>query len=90
MRGMVSTPSLFRLLRVNPIVGRTFTDDEGALGNDARVLLTEGLWRERFGGDLEVIGRTLLLSGREFTIVGVLPRDFVFGDPRARFWVPSR
>ena len=42
MRGMVATPSLFRLLRVNPVVGRTFTDDESALGNEAKVILTEG------------------------------------------------
>ena len=51
MRGMVATPSLFRLLRVNPAHGRIFTDEEGTLGNDARVILTDGLWRELFGAD---------------------------------------
>jgi putative ABC transport system permease protein len=88
MRGMVATPSLFRLLRVNPAHGRIFTDDEGSLGNEARIILTDGLWRELFGADPTIIGRTLLLTGREFTIIGILPRHFSFGDPAARFWVP--
>jgi predicted permease len=88
MPGMVATPSLFRLLRVNPALGRVFSDDEGEPGNDTRVILTDGLWRELFGADHAVIGRTLRMSGREFTIVGVLPRGFSFGDPDARFWIP--
>ncbi len=88
MRGMVATPSLFRLLRVNPAHGRIFTDDEGRPGNDTRVILTDGLWRELFGADPTVVGRTLRMSGRDFTIVGVLPRGFSFGDPDARFWIP--
>jgi predicted permease len=88
IRGMVATPSLFRLLRVTPAQGRIFTEDEGTVGNDTSVILTDGLWRELFGADPAAIGRTLLLSGRDLTIVGVLPRDFSFGDPSARFWVP--
>jgi predicted permease len=88
MPGMVATPSLFRLLRVNPVHGRIFTDDEGQPGNDSRVILTDGLWGELFGADPTAIGRTLRMNGREFTIVGILPREFSFGDPDARFWVP--
>ena len=88
VRGMIATPSLFRLLRVTPSHGRIFTDDEGTLGNESRVILTDGLWRELYGGDPGAIGRSLRLSGREFTIVGILPRDFSFGDPDARFWIP--
>jgi len=88
MRGMVATPSLFRLLRVNPVHGRIFTDDEGEPGNDNRVILTDGLWRELFAADPAVIGRSLRMSGREVTIVGILPRGFSFGDPDARFWMP--
>ena len=88
MRGMVATPSLFRLLRVNPTHGRIFADNEGTPGNETRVVLTDGLWRELFGRDPAAIGRTLLLDGRDYTIVGILPRDFSFGDPGARFWIP--
>jgi predicted permease len=88
MSGMVATPSLFRLLRVNPTHGRFFTNDDATPGNDARVILTDGLWRESFGADPAVIGRTMRLNGRDSTIVGILPRHFAFGDPEARFWVP--
>ncbi len=88
MSGMVATPSLFRLLRVNPTHGRIFTNDEGTPGNDARVMLTDGLWRELFGADPSAIGRTMRLNGRDYTIVGILPRHFAFGDPDARFWIP--
>jgi putative ABC transport system permease protein len=88
VRGMVATPSLFRLLRVTPQYGRVFTEDEGTRGHETRVLLTDGLWRELFGADPAAVGRTLRLTGQEFTIVGILPRDFSFGDPDTRFWVP--
>jgi predicted permease len=88
MPGMVATPSLFRLLRVNPAQGRIFTEAEGTVGNDTRIILTDGLWRELFGADPTVMGRTLRLTGRDYTIVGILPRDFSFGDPAARFWIP--
>ena len=76
MRGMIATPSLFRLLRVNAAQGRIFTNAEGTAGNDARVILTDGLWRELLGADPAAIGRTLRLNGNEYTIVGVLPRNF--------------
>ncbi len=88
MRGMVATPSLFRLLRISPTHGRVFTEDEGTLDHDARIIITDGLWRELFGADRTVIGRTLRVTGREFTIVGILPPEFSFGDPDARFWIP--
>jgi hypothetical protein len=88
MRGMVATPSLFRLLRVTPTYGRIFTEEEGTLDREARIIITDGLWRELFGADRTVIGRTLRVTGREFTIVGILPPEFSFGDPDARFWIP--
>lgn len=88
MSGMIATPSLLRLLRVTPVHGRIFTEDEGTPGNDARVILTDGLWRELYGGDPAAVGRTLRLTGRDCVIVGILPRDFTFGDPEARFWIP--
>jgi predicted permease len=88
MRGMIATPSLFRLLRVNAARGRIFTDAEGTTGNDARVILSDGLWRELFGGDPAAVGRALGLDGHEYTVVGILPRDFSFVDPTARFWIP--
>ena len=83
-----ATPSLFRLLRVVPAHGRIFTESEGATGNDERIILSDGLWRDLSGGDPAIVGRTLRLTGRDFTIVGILPPGFSFGGPDIRFWIP--
>ena len=101
VRGMRATPSLFRLLRVPPALGRTFTDAEGEMGADRRILLSHGLWQRLYGGDPGVVGRELRLgwTGEPYTIVGVMPADFSFfdrgydGHARApgedvQFWVP--
>ncbi|HYL77360.1 MAG TPA: ABC transporter permease [Bryobacteraceae bacterium] len=86
--GMAATPSLFRLLRVPPELGRTFIDDEGELGANQKVILSHGLWQRLFAGDRAALGRELRLNGRPFTIVGVMPQNFLFVDPTVRFWVP--
>ena len=101
VRGMRATPSLFRLLRVPPALGRTFTDTEGEIGAEQKVILSHGLWRRLYGGDPSVIGRTLRLgwTGRAYTIVGVMPQGFRFFDlgydghagsstRDVQFWIP--
>ncbi|MGH9794519.1 MAG: ABC transporter permease [Candidatus Acidiferrales bacterium] len=85
---MAATPSLFRLLRVAPALGRAFTNDEGEIGAEQKVILSHGLWQQLYAGDSDVLGRELRLSGRPFTVVGVMPRDFLFMDPDVRLWVP--
>jgi predicted permease len=86
--GMEGTPSLFRLLRVSPILGRAFADNEGEIGNAQKVMLSYALWQKLYAGDMSILGRELRLNSRPFTIVGVMPRDFLFVDPNVRFWVP--
>jgi predicted permease len=88
VRGMNATPSLFRLLRAAPVLGRAFDVSEGEVGAEQKVILSDGLWRQLFGTDWTVLGRGLRLSGRSFTIVGVMPRGFSFVDPKVRFWIP--
>jgi predicted permease len=85
---MVATPSLFRLLQVGPLLGRGFTEDEAEVGGEQKVLLSYGMWQQLYGGDRTVLGRELQLSGRSFTIVGVMPPDFSFVDPEVRVWIP--
>jgi putative ABC transport system permease protein len=87
--GMTATPSLFPLLQVPPVLGRAFTASEGEVGDEQKVILSYGLWQQLYGDDRAVLGRQLRLSGRPFTIVGVMPRDFVFIDPEVRLWVPA-
>jgi predicted permease len=88
LSGMEGTPSLFRLLRVSPVLGRTFSDNEGEIGSAQKVLLSYALWQKLYAGDTSILGRELRLNGRPFTVVGVMPRDFLFVDPNVRFWVP--
>ena len=81
-----TTPSLFRILRVHPLIGRLFHEDEGASNQPGAVILSYSLWHERFGGRSDVVGDALQLNDRPYTIVGVMPRDFVFPDPETRAW----
>jgi putative ABC transport system permease protein len=87
--GMIATPSLFRLLQITPSLGRTFTDAEGEIGGEQKVILSYGLWQQLYGGNAQALGSELRLSGRPFTVVGVMPRNFVFIDPEVRLWIPA-
>ena len=82
VRGMRATPSLFRLLQVAPALGRVFTDAEGQIGADRKVILSHGLWQQLYGGHPSAIGSELRLgwTGQSYTIVGVMPRGFTFFD----------
>ncbi len=80
--GANATPSLFRALGVRPILGRTFLPDEGMSPTGRAVLLSHGLWQRRFGGDPNVVGKTVKLNGPDYTVVGVLPPDFIISPRR--------
>jgi predicted permease len=73
-----ATANLFSLLGVTPQLGRTFTPSEDQPGRDDAMVISDGLWRRRFGGDASALGRTVHLGGRPFTIVGILPPSFRF------------
>jgi len=88
IRGMLVTPSWFKLLRVSPALGRAFADEDGEIGSDQKVILSQGLWQQLYAADKSAIGRELRISGRPFTIVGVLPSGFNFIDPDVRLWIP--
>ncbi len=78
----------FDVFRTAPRLGRTFAAAEDAPGQDRVVVLGEGLWRRRFGGDPGVLGRGIRLGGESYTVVGVMPAGF---DPlldHAQLWVP--
>jgi len=75
---LVATPSFYRILQVNPALGRIFTDEEGEEGKDRKVLLSYGFWQRKFAGNRSVIGQTVQLSGAPFEVVGVMPDGFNF------------
>lgn len=88
VRTMQATPSFFRLVRVPPRLGRIFTEQEGEVGHEKEVILSQGLWKTQFAGDPAAIGRDLRIDGEPHTIVGVMPAGFVFFDPDAVMWTP--
>ncbi|HZU26795.1 MAG TPA: ABC transporter permease [Bryobacteraceae bacterium] len=74
---VVVVGDLFRVLQVRPALGRMFRHDEIRNGASARVaLLSHAYWRRRFGGDADILGRTMRLDGNPYTIVGVMPIGF--------------
>jgi predicted permease len=76
--GAQVSAGLFPLLGVKPQLGRAFSAEENEPGRDNVVLLSHGLWRRRFGADPGIIGRTLSLSDRSYTVIGVMPPSFQF------------
>ena len=74
--GRAITPNLFGVLGVAPALGRTFSEAEGLPNGPHSVILSDGLWRRRFGGDPKIIGRTIATAGGSATVVGVMPSDF--------------
>jgi predicted permease len=82
-------PNFFATLGVKPALGRAFVDGEDVSDGPHVVMLTYGYWRSDFGGDPQVIGRTITLDSKPVTIVGVLPRDFQFAPSKDfPLWVP--
>jgi putative ABC transport system permease protein len=87
LRGASVSQGTFELLRVAPVLGRTFTAEEDKPKQDAVVVLGNSLWQRRFGGDKQVIGKTIMLNSLQRTVVGVMPPGFKFPD-NAELWVP--
>jgi putative ABC transport system permease protein len=84
----VSQP-YFDLLGVRPSLGRTFRPEEDLVpGRDAVVILSDPLWRHRFGADPEVVGKTIQIDNHVFTVVGVMPPWFRGVTDQAQLWVP--
>jgi len=85
--GRVSA-NVFDVLGVPPALGRGFREGEDRPGNTGVVILSHGYWQSNFGGDPEVLGRTLELNREQHTIIGVMPAEFVFPLVTTKIWVP--
>ncbi|HSB08445.1 MAG TPA: ABC transporter permease [Blastocatellia bacterium] len=83
----VSNCNFFQLLGVNPQLGRLFTEADDHYGAARTVMLSHELWQTRFGGEPDLIGKTILLSGDSYTVIGVLPRRFEYLEA-ADLYVP--
>ncbi len=86
-RGARVSDAFFRTLGVTPILGRDFHAGEDAPGSPHTVLLSYGAWQKRFGANRAVVGQSITLSNIDYTIIGVLPREFHFAPlGEADFW----
>ena len=81
VRPLEVTPSFLGVIGVTPALGRDFRTEEATDGRNRVVVISDALWRRRFGADRSVVGRTVAFNGRTFEIIGVLP---------AQFWWPTR
>ena len=79
--GAVVSPALFPLLGVEPIAGRTFSEEEQGEGHDDLIVISERLWKRRFNSDPALVGKPLLLNGRKYIVIGVMPASFEFPIP---------
>ena len=87
--GVRSMGSIFDVLQSRPLLGRTLTGRDDQPGAAPVCVLSHGTWQRVFGGDPDVIGRSIALDGTASTVIGVMPPDFRFPDRDAEFWVPS-
>jgi putative ABC transport system permease protein len=90
---------LFDVLGIRPFLGRSFAKEDEIPGQNEVVILSHSLWQRRFGGDVELIGKKILLDGQSYVVVGIMPRGFVFPggtgaamamsvNKPAELWVP--
>jgi len=94
VRGAEVSANFFSLWGVQPILGRVFAMDEERSEADRVVVLSQAFWRARLGGDPQIIGKTIELepetesSYQQYTVIGVMPRHFVFPEEEVDYWIP--
>lgn len=86
VRGAALTANVFPLIRTPPLAGRVFSSADDRPGGPRVVVMSEGLWRRRFGGDPGVVGRAVRISGEPWTVVGIMPQRFRWWD--CDLWFP--
>ena len=82
------TPSFFPLLRAKALRGRVFRAEEGEIGGEHKVILSYATWQRLFAGSEAAMGKDLRLNGVPYSIVGVMPADFLFLKADTQIWIP--
>ena len=88
LAGMMVTASLLPLLRVQPILGRRFSEEDDAPGSQQTVMLSHAYWQRQFGADPGVLGSTLRINGTPHQVIGVLPPAFTLPGENANVYMP--
>jgi len=87
LEGAIVDPEFFSVLRVQPILGRSFSEEENQPGHGHAVILGNALWRDHFSSDPHIVGRSIILNGENYNVVGVMDAKFSFPS-WAKLWVP--
>ena len=82
------TWNFFPMLGVEATQGRVFLPSDDRVGVNATVVLSGGLWKRRYGGDPGIVGKTILLDARPYTVIGVLPDWLNYPDAKVQLWTP--
>ncbi len=85
---VVASWNLYRLLGVQPALGRFFTPEDDRPGANATVVLSWGLWKRRYGGDPKILGQMILLDAKPHTVIGVMPAGTAYPDAKTQVWTP--
>jgi predicted permease len=88
VRAVLSTWQALPVLGVKPAYGRLFTAEDDKFGASGTTVLTWGFWKRRFGGDPGILGRSILLNAKPYTVIGILPEWFSYPSPRTQLWTP--
>ena len=88
VHGQVASWNIFPLLGVEAARGRLFLPSDDRRATNATVVLTWGLWKRRYGGDPALVGKTIQLDARPYTVLGVLPEWFNYPDSKVQLWTP--
>ena len=86
--GLYTTASLNDVFRVQPILGRWYTEEEGRFGGPKVVVLSYRFWQRKFNGDPSAVGRRLVFDGEPYEVIGVLPASFAFPSPGHQATIP--
>jgi predicted permease len=81
--------NFFRVLGVTPALGRAFLASDDQPSAAATTILSNAFWKRRFGADPNIIGKSVYLDAKPYTVIGVMPPSFVFPDPKTQLWTAA-
>jgi putative ABC transport system permease protein len=90
LNGVAASADLFPTLGAVPLIGRVFTSDDERTEAPGTIVMSYRLWHTEFGGEPDVLGRSVVLDDNPYTVIGVMPHEFHFPDSSALFWRPAR
>ncbi len=86
--GLAVAPEYFSLLRIKPVLGRVFLPEEAELGGEPVAIISHRFWQDWYGGDPDVVGKTVVLDEKVYTVIGVLAADFRYPMRERDVWLP--